>query len=83
MKTDKTKLKEYYEVLVQNAQKGESYLMKLKDNPIVYIAIPLIQYNFSTEDENTFVFNVLQPIEQKGVYKKSIEDIEMLVKKEI
>ena len=80
MAIDKATYQKYYEILVQNAQKGESYLIRLKDDPTVYLAIPLLRGNYDTEDDSTFIMNILRPEKYKGVYKEPIEDIEMLKK---
>ena len=78
MQNKDAKYRKYYEALVQNAQKGETYLLKLKDSPIVYIAIPVLRSTFTTDDENMFSFRILQPEEHKGVFQRSIDDIELL-----
>lgn len=83
MKKNKIKKEEYYETLVQNAQKGEHFLVKLKDDPVIYNAIPIIRPNFESKDDNAFIFNVIKPEEQKGVYKKSLEEIDVLVKEDL
>ncbi len=70
--------KEYYEVLSQNALKGDTYLLKFKDDPNIYVGIPVLRANLSSEDDDAFTLNVLEPVEKKGVYQKSVYDLELL-----
>ncbi len=73
--------KKIFELLTQNAQKGELYSLKLKTSPVAFTAIPMIRPEIKSADTEMFVFKVLQPEQHKGVYKKPVDDIEMLVKK--
>lgn len=81
MDEDRTKQTEYFEALVQNAQKGEYYLIKLKGDPIEYTAIPLIHYNMDTQKDSMFVMKVVEPPEHQGVYKQPVNSIEKLERK--
>lgn len=71
----------HFETLVQNAQKGESFMIKLRNSPIVYTAIPLIHYSMDTGDDQMFIMKVIEPAEHQGVYKESIDNIELLERK--
>ncbi len=72
---------EYYELLVQNAQKGEPYFMMFRGDPVMYVAIPVISTSFIEGDDHIFSLKVLLPEEHKGTYTHSLEDIELLEKR--
>ena len=78
---NKEESQQHYETLVQNAQKGEIYTLKLKDDPITYTVIPMIHQGFDAGDEDEFTFKVLQPEKLSGVYKRSLDAIEELERK--
>lgn len=69
---------ERYETLVMNAQKGISYFVKLKNDPTIYRAIPMIDRGFDTSGDHQFLMKVLLPEKDKGVYLHMVDDIEML-----
>lgn len=71
----------YYELLVQNAQKGEVYAVKLKSDPQVYSAIPLIPGRMQNEEPAKFVLNILAPPERKGVHELPLDEIESIEQK--
>ena len=70
-----------YEKLVQNVQKGEIYTIKLKNDPQIYAAIPMIPPRFQNNNPQKFVLKILAPKEQNGVHELLLEEIEMLEKK--
>ncbi len=78
MQKNDSKFKDYYEILSRNSLRGETYLIKLKNDPNVYVGIPVLRSNLSSENDDSFTLNVLQPSEKKGMYQKSISDIELL-----
>ncbi len=73
-----SKIKEYYETLSQNALRGDTYLIKFRDDNIVYEGIPMLRSNLSSEDDETLTLDVLKPEDKKGVIHRSIRDIELL-----
>lgn len=83
MSDKEQKKQEYYEALVQNAEKGERYLLKLKDNPGLFITIPLIRPGFEGGGENMFTFKVIEPKEMEGMYKRPLDDIEILERQDV
>jgi len=82
MRKKSNKLDEYNEILIQNAQKGEPYVMKLTTSPVTYIAIPLKNPGFRSGDKNMFSYQVLFPEDQKGLYEGWIDEIEFLERRE-
>ena len=75
------KKQEYYEKLVQNVQKGEVYVVKLKKDPQVYSAIPMIPGRLQNDPSDKFVLKILAPVERKGVYEFSIDEVEYIERK--
>ncbi|HZH74288.1 MAG TPA: hypothetical protein VFD91_17460 [Mariniphaga sp.] len=73
----------YYEILVQNVQKGELYTIKLKDDPQIYVSIPMIPGRFQDSYPIKFLMNVVAPEEKKGVHEYSLEDIEYLKRNDL
>ncbi len=73
-----SKIDEYYEELVQNVQKGEIYSIKIKDDPQVYSAIPMIPYHLQGGNHHKFVLKILHPKQYAGVHEQLLEDIETL-----
>ncbi|HKL32628.1 MAG TPA: hypothetical protein VJ919_08845 [Tangfeifania sp.] len=67
---------DYYEIFVQNVQKGEIFDVKLLGNPNVYSAIPLIPGRFQNEKTGKFLLKVLAPESKEGVYEYSLDEIE-------
>jgi hypothetical protein len=80
MQKKSDKYDEYYEILVQNAQKGETYKMKLTTSPVTYLAIPMKNLGTRSGDKNMFSYQVLYPEDQKGLYEGWIDEIELLEK---
>lgn len=70
---------EYIEKLSNNAMKGEHYILKLYNDPVLYVAIPYMRSGI-TGKENEFLFKVLEPGAAAGVFKRSISDIEFMTK---
>jgi hypothetical protein len=69
----------YYEIITMNAQKGETYAIKFKNDPTVYVGIPVLYHGFTSGDEeDVFSLKVLEPKERQGILRKSIRDIELL-----
>lgn len=75
------KNQKYYEILSQNSQKGEVYLVKLKENPVIFEGIPLINELAVSSPDNSFIIKIHKPEKYKGFFKASIDDIEQLEKK--
>lgn len=73
-KEDKTK--KYYEIIAQNVQKGDPYVIKFKGDPVHYAGIPVL--DMTTEKEDIFSFQILEPEKNKGMVKRSTEDIEWI-----
>lgn len=53
-------------------------MIKLKNNPVVFRAIPLVHYSMETGEDTMFTMKVIEPSEHQGVYKESIDNIELL-----
>ena len=66
------------EVLVQNAQKGERYRLKLVDDPVVYEGIPLSIPGDATHDQDSFRLDVTSPLACAGLMYGRIRDIEWI-----
>ena len=71
-------LEKIYETMIQNAQGGDSYLIRFKYDPIEYLGIPIV--NISLASENEFTFRVLEPKECAGIFVRCVEDIESFKK---
>jgi hypothetical protein len=80
MENTDQEMQKYYEILINNHEKGETYSIKFRDNPRVYTGIPMIP-RVQGDDENKFIFKILSPEKYKGIQEKSIKDIESLEKK--
>lgn len=81
MEQNEQNLRKYHEALVQNLQKGETYTIRFKDNPVIFTGIPIIPYKFENDEKNRFILKVLKPDKYKGIMEKSLDDIEMIEKK--
>ncbi len=79
MEENDQKLKEYFEILVQNVEKGDTYSITFKDNPEPYTGIPMIHR--LEADKNKFIFQVIRPEKYKGVHECKIQDIEKMEKR--
>jgi hypothetical protein len=78
MEDRENKIQEYYEILVNNHEKGETYTIKFRDNPVIYKGIPMIPR--VQDDENIFKFKIVSPPKYKGIKEMSINEIEKLEK---
>ncbi|MFW5830602.1 MAG: hypothetical protein ACOC1D_01280 [Prolixibacteraceae bacterium] len=79
---EENRKQEFYELLVQNVQKGEVYAVKLKGDPQIYSAIPMIPGRLQNNDPGKFVLKVLAPAERKGVYEYTMDELESIEEKE-
>lgn len=77
---EKTK-SDYYEMFVQNVQKGEVFEVKLLGDPNAYSAIPLIPGRFQNEKSGKFLLKILAPENKEGVYEHSLDEIEWVDRK--
>ena len=66
------------EVLVQNAEKGGRYRLKLVDDPVVYEGIPLSIPGDATRDQDSFRVDVTSPLACAGLMYGRIRDIEWI-----
>jgi hypothetical protein len=80
MENTNEKLQEYYEILVQNQQKGEIYKIKFRNETQTFTGIPMISHRIQQSNDSSFVFNILSPEEHKGIYERSLREIESLEK---
>lgn len=75
------KTNDYYQLFVQNVQKGEVFDVKLLGDPQVYSAMPLIPGRFQTEKSGKFLLKVLAPENKEGVYEYPLDEIEWVDRK--
>lgn len=66
------------EVLTLNAQKGDSFVIHFKDDPIAYVGIPFIHTDLTSGEDDVFSFRITSPPEKKGVQRRSVDEIESL-----
>jgi hypothetical protein len=78
MENKKDKIDKFYEELAMNARKGETYILKFWNDPVSYVAIPMIPPGSHSETEEYFRYQVLQPDKDKGMYRASLSEIEVL-----
>jgi hypothetical protein len=78
MENQKKTINEYYEILTLNAQKGETYILKLKNDSVVYLTIPMIHPTSDTGVGGYFTFKVIKPDLFKGMYRGSLSEIDIL-----
>ncbi len=81
MKDKEKIINSYYDILVQNAKKMETYSIKLKNDPRVYTSVPMIPHKFQDDEVKRFTLRILAPDDYAGLYERSIDEIEMLEKK--
>lgn len=72
---------EYARILAQNAYKGDTFVVKLKDDPTYYVGIPMVRSSLSRDQDETFTLKILEPREKSGMIERSIRDLELLQKK--
>lgn len=80
MKNDNESISKYYETLVQNAQAGATYHLKLRNDPVTQVVIPMISSESMGRAAAMFTYRVVEPAGHRGTYEKPIEDIEVLEK---
>lgn len=78
MGKERDKIRAYIQELIQNRQKGERYILKLKGNRQEYTVIPYIE---SGNIENAlFTYKVLSPEGYEKTYREPVDEIELLNK---
>jgi hypothetical protein len=78
MKISNERIQKYYEILIQNQQKGEIYTIRFRNETPAYTGIPMITHNMQQNNDSMFVFNVLSPEEFKGIHERYVKDIESI-----
>jgi hypothetical protein len=74
-------IQQYYDILVKNVQKMETYSIKMKNDPRTYTAVPMIPFKFQNNETKRFTLKIIHPKEYEGLYDRAIEDIDVLEKK--
>lgn len=77
---DRKSFEKYYELFYNNVHKGESYKIKFKNDGVEYIGIPMAGPAVMTGDESIFLFDITEPVEKKGVFKKLFRMIDYIQK---
>jgi hypothetical protein len=65
----------FYHVIAHNNQKGDTYAIKFKNDPVVYVGVPVLDM---TGDDNQFSFSIMQPADKKGIVSRPISSIELM-----
>lgn len=71
-------VQDYYNLLAENTEKCEVYILKLVNDPRTYTAIPMVPHKLQEDHTLRFAFRILQPESLEGLYERNIEDIEYL-----
>ncbi|MFP4309420.1 MAG: hypothetical protein ACLFRG_13465 [Desulfococcaceae bacterium] len=66
--------RDYFEAITLNGKKGEPFVIKLKENPTVFVGVPIPD----REDDEQFHLTVMEPPDCKGVVEARIDDIEFM-----
>ncbi len=72
------KTREFYEEIMQNTQKGDTYRIKFKRDNTVYEGIPVISPTESSDEGEAFLLKVLKPKGGKEQFTELISEIEYL-----
>lgn len=75
---DRVEPSRIFETLVLNAQRGETYRLKIADDDVVYEGIPLSTPGDTTRHEDSFRLKVTSPSDRAGLMHGRISDIEWL-----
>jgi hypothetical protein len=67
-----------WEEIVQNAQKGEIYSIKFRNDPIVYKGIPLVSRAMPAGRRGEFEIEIIQPEPAKGIRRANLRQIERM-----
>jgi abortive infection bacteriophage resistance protein len=70
--------KKFYEVIVENTQRGDLYKLKFKNDNTIYLGIPVICATCEDENEVKFNFKVIEPKGHKDLITEYISEIEYL-----
>ncbi|WP_455383024.1 hypothetical protein [Salinispira pacifica] len=71
----------YHTIFSNNSFAGELYLVKFYNDETLYSGIPIAQTRSRTGRAATFSFNVLEPEDASGVYRRPFHEIEYAVRK--
>ena len=67
-----------HETLIQNVHKGEFFLVKIKDEPLAFHAIPYIDHNLPNKERILVTLKIIEPESGKSVYYKPLKSIEFI-----
>lgn len=67
-----------YETLIQNVHKGEFFMVKIKDEPVAFRAIPYIDHNLPNRERVLVTLKIIEPESGGGVYHKPLKSIEFI-----
>lgn len=73
-----TSSEDAWEQIVLNAQKGEPFRIKFRDDPTVYQGIPVTDPGMTDPREGEFEFLVTEPENMRGHGKHVIGDVEWI-----
>ena len=65
----------FYHVIAHNVQKGDAYAIKFKNDPVVYVGVPVLDL---TGEDNQFTFQIMEPEDKKGIVVRAIDSIELM-----
>jgi len=65
----------FYHVIAHNVQKGATYAIKFKNDPVVYTGVPALDM---AGDDNRFSFQILEPKDKQAVVNRDINAIELM-----
>ena len=65
----------FYHIIAQNVQKGDTYAIKFKNDPVVYVGLPVLDF---TGEDNQFSFQIMEPADKKGIVSRPIDSIELM-----
>jgi protein-tyrosine phosphatase len=67
--------KGFYETLALNVQKGDTFVIRFKNDPTVYVGVPMLDL---TAPDERFAFQILEPAAKKGLVSRTIDSIDLM-----
>ena len=67
--------KGFYDVLANNVHKGDTFAIRFKNDPVVYVGVPVLDL---TAPDDRFTFQILEPADKKALVSRPIDSIDLM-----
>ncbi len=66
------------QIIIENAQKGETYRIEFNGDSVVYEGVPVALPGMTAPDEDIFDFRITGPDDRRGIQRRSVHEVKWL-----